>query len=69
MGKFGEFVFALYAEFHLLIFHMSRVHIKFNKWDKACQEKTDELRDGYDIQVQCAITMFDATISYLQESA
>merc|ERR1711904_610683 len=38
----------------------------FNVWDTAGQEKFGGLRDGYYIQGQCAIIMFDVTsrISY-----
>ena len=35
--------------------------IKFNVWDTAGQEKFGRLRDGYYIQGQCAIIMFDVT--------
>ena len=35
--------------------------IKFSVWDPAGQEKFGGLRDGYDIQAQSAIIMFDVT--------
>merc|ERR1712154_742193 len=35
--------------------------LKFNVWDTAGQEKFGGLRDGYYIQGQCAIIMFDVT--------
>uniref|UniRef100_A0A914RVV8 GTP-binding nuclear protein n=1 Tax=Parascaris equorum TaxID=6256 RepID=A0A914RVV8_PAREQ len=35
--------------------------IRFNVWDTAGQEKFGGLRDGYYIQGQCAIIMFDVT--------
>jgi hypothetical protein len=35
--------------------------IKFNVWDTAGQERFGGLRDGYYIQGQCAIIMFDVT--------
>jgi len=35
--------------------------IQFNVWDTAGQEKFGGLRDGYYIQGQCAIIMFDVT--------
>ena len=40
--------------------------IVFNVWDTAGQEKYAGLRDGYYIQADCAIIMFDVTsrISY-----
>ena len=41
--------------------HTSRGPIKFNVWDTAGQEKFGGLRDGYYIQAQCAIIMFDVT--------
>ena len=34
---------------------------RFNVWDTAGQEKFGGLRDGYYIQGQCAIIMFDVT--------
>ena len=34
---------------------------RFNVWDTAGQEKFGGLRDGYYIQGQCAIVMFDVT--------
>lgn len=36
-------------------------NIQFNVWDTAGQEKFGGLRDGYYIQGQCAIIMFDVT--------
>merc|ERR1712039_1123092 len=35
--------------------------LTFNVWDTAGQEKFGGLRDGYYIQGQCAIIMFDVT--------
>merc|ERR1712180_119993 len=35
--------------------------LQFNCWDTAGQEKFGGLRDGYYIQGQCAIIMFDVT--------
>ena len=35
--------------------------IKFNVWDTAGQEKFAGLRDGYYIEAQCGIIMFDVT--------
>ena len=43
------------------MFYTSRGPIKFNIWDTAGQEKFGGLRDGYYIQAQCAIIMFDVT--------
>lgn len=44
-----------------MIFYTNRGKIKFNVWDTAGQEKFGGLRDGYYIQGQCAIMMFDVT--------
>jgi GTP-binding nuclear protein Ran len=44
-----------------LTFFTNRGPIKFNVWDTAGQEKFGGLRDGYYIQGQCAIIMFDVT--------
>ena len=49
------------VEVHPLVFHTNRGPIKFNVWDTAGQEKFGGLRDGYYIQGQCAIIMFDVT--------
>jgi len=44
-----------------LKFHTNCGPIQFNVWDTAGQEKFGGLRDGYYIQGQCAIIMFDVT--------
>lgn len=49
------------VEVHPLIFYTNRGPILFNCWDTAGQEKFGGLRDGYYIQGQCAIIMFDVT--------
>jgi len=49
------------VEVHPLLFHTNRGPIRFNVWDTAGQEKFGGLRDGYYIQGQCAIIMFDVT--------
>lgn len=49
------------VEVHPLSFHTNRGEIQFNVWDTAGQEKFGGLRDGYYIQGQCAIIMFDVT--------
>lgn len=46
---------------HPLSFTTNRGPITFNVWDTAGQEKFGGLRDGYYIQGQCAIIMFDVT--------
>ena len=49
------------VEVHPLTFHTNRGPMKFNVWDTAGQEKFGGLRDGYYIQGECAIIMFDVT--------
>jgi len=49
------------VEVHPLAFTTNRGPIVFNVWDTAGQEKFGGLRDGYYIQGQCAIVMFDVT--------
>jgi small GTP-binding protein len=44
-----------------LTFHTNFGTICFNVWDTAGQEKFGGLRDGYYIQGQCGIIMFDVT--------
>ncbi|PVU91495.1 hypothetical protein BB559_004105 [Furculomyces boomerangus] len=46
---------------HPLEFFTSGGRIIFNTWDTAGQEKFGGLRDGYYIQGQCGIIMFDVT--------
>lgn len=61
-GEFEKkYVATLGVEVHPLTFHTNRGAIKFNVWDTAGQEKFGGLRDGYYIQGQCAIIMFDVT--------
>jgi GTP-binding nuclear protein Ran len=54
------------AEVHPMDFSTQHGKIVFNVWDTAGQEKYAGLRDGYYIQADCAIIMFDVTsrISY-----
>ena len=49
------------AEVHPLVFYTNRGVVRFDVWDTAGQEKFGGLRDGYYIQGQCAIIMFDVT--------
>jgi len=62
---FGEFekkyVATLGVEVRALDFTTNFGKIRFNVWDTAGQEKFGGLRDGYYIQGQCAIIMFDVT--------
>merc|ERR1711962_501908 len=63
--KTGEFekkyVATLGVEVHPLTFYTNYGELKFNVWDTAGQEKFGGLRDGYYIQGQCAVIMFDVT--------
>jgi len=61
-GEFEKkYVATLGVEVHPLTFHTSRGPLRFNVWDTAGQEKFGGLRDGYYIQGQAAIIMFDVT--------
>ena len=60
-GEFETYIATLGVEVHHLVFHTNRGLIKFSVWDIAGQEKFGGLRDGYYIQGQCAIIMFDVT--------
>ena len=42
-----------------IVFYTNHGPIKFNIWDTAGQEKLGGLREGYYIQGQCGIIMFD----------
>lgn len=61
-GEFEKkYVATLGVEVHPLPFTTNCGPIKFNCWDTAGQEKFGGLRDGYYIEGQCAIIMFDVT--------
>jgi len=61
-GEFEKkYVATLGVEVHPLDFTTNRGTIVFNTWDTAGQEKFGGLRDGYYINGQCAIIMFDVT--------
>ena len=49
------------VEVHPLSFSTNFGTICFNVWDTAGQEKFGGLRDGYYINGQCGIIMFDVT--------
>lgn len=55
------FLATLGVEVHPLKFTTNFGTICFNVWDTAGQEKFGGLRDGYYIQGQCGIIMFDVT--------
>merc|ERR1711916_417966 len=63
--KSGEFekkyVATLGVEVNPLVFYTNKGPLCFNVWDTAGQEKFAGLRDGYYIQGECAIIMFDVT--------
>jgi len=66
-GEFEKkYVATIGVEVHQMPFDTNRGRLIFNVWDTAGQEKFGGLRDGYYIQGQCAIIMFDVTsrISY-----
>ncbi|OAF70520.1 GTP-binding nuclear protein Ran [Intoshia linei] len=56
-----KYVATLGVEVHTVVFYTSKGRIAFNVWDTAGQEKFGGLRDGYYIEGQCAIIMFDVT--------
>jgi len=61
-GEFEKkYIATVGVEVHPLVFHTNLGPICFNAWDTAGQEKFGGLRDGYYIQGQCAIIMFDVT--------
>ncbi len=61
-GEFEKkYIATLGVEVHPIKFNTNRGVIQFNVWDTAGQEKFGGLRDGYYIQGQCAIIMFDVT--------
>ncbi|XP_071946420.1 GTP-binding nuclear protein Ran-like [Antedon mediterranea] len=61
-GEFEKkYIATLGVEVHPVTFYTNRGHIVYNVWDTAGQEKFGGLRDGYYIQGQCAIIMFDVT--------
>ncbi|PVV01544.1 hypothetical protein BB560_004034 [Smittium megazygosporum] len=61
-GEFEKkYIATVGVEVHPLKFHTSAGPIIFSTWDTAGQEKFGGLRDGYYIQGQCGIIMFDVT--------
>jgi len=61
-GEFEKrYIATLGVEVHPLVFDTNYGAICFDVWDTAGQEKFGVLRDGYYIQGQCAIIMFDVT--------
>lgn len=61
-GEFiRKYVATMGVEVHPLIFGTNYGRIQFNIWDTAGQEKFGGLRDGYYINAQAAIIMFDLT--------
>lgn len=61
-GEFEKrYIATVGVDVHPLSFHTNRGKICFNCWDTAGQEKFGGLRDGYYINGNCAIIMFDVT--------
>jgi len=61
-GEFEKkYIAALGVEVHPLAFATNFGQILFDVWDTAGQEKFGGLRDGYYINGQCGIIMFDVT--------
>jgi len=61
-GEFEKkYIATLGVEVHPIQFYTNYGQIVFNCWDTAGQEKFGGLRDGYYIQGNCAIIMFDVT--------
>lgn len=61
-GEFEKkYIATVGVEVHPLLFHTNCGPIMYNVWDTAGQEKFGGLRDGYYIQGQCGIIMFDVT--------
>jgi len=61
-GEFEKrYIATLGVEVTPLPFHTNRGKLVFSCWDTAGQEKFGGLRDGYYIQGQAAIIMFDVT--------
>lgn len=61
-GEFEKkYIATLGVEVHPLQFFTNYGTLQFNVWDTAGQEKFGGLRDGYYIQGQSAIIMFDVT--------
>ncbi len=61
-GEFEKkYIATLGVEVHPLVFFTNVGAIRFNCWDTAGQEKFGGLRDGYYIQADAAIIMFDVT--------
>lgn len=61
-GEFEKkYIATLGVDVHPLKFYTNRGALVFNIWDTAGQEKFGGLRDGYYIQGQAAIVMFDVT--------
>lgn len=61
-GEFEKrYIATVGVEVHPLVFYTNYGPIIYNVWDTAGQEKFGGLRDGYYVQGQCGIIMFDVT--------
>jgi GTP-binding nuclear protein Ran len=66
-GEFERcYIATVGAEVNPIVFNTTKGPVRFNIWDTAGQEKFAVLREGYYIDANCAIIMFDVTsrISY-----
>ena len=61
-GEFEkQYVATVGAEVHPMRFETNYGKIQFNVWDTAGQERFAGLRDGYYVNSDCAIIMFDVS--------
>ena len=61
-GEFGRrYVATLGVEIYPFVLHTNRGPICFNVWDTAGQEKFGDLRNGYYVDADAYIVMFDTT--------
>ncbi|RDL36251.1 GTP-binding nuclear protein [Venustampulla echinocandica] len=61
-GEFEKkYIATLGVEVHPLNFTTNLGQMQFDIWDTAGQEKAGDIRDGYYINAQCGIIMFDVT--------
>ena len=61
-GEFEKkYIPTLGVQVSQLSFHTTHGIITFNVWDTAGQERFGGLRDGYYLEADCAIIMFDVT--------
>lgn len=62
MGGFEKkYVATLDVDVYPLLFRTNRGAIKFNVWDIAGQQEMNSIPNGFYVEGQCAIIMFDVT--------